>query len=310
VTAEPTTFTGRPSVIAQVTVLGLRGVRVITDFLGIERGRQLPRLIATDSPPWFTARGLSVSRSEFDGMITWSLQPPSASGNYVVALHGGGFTVQPTIIHWLDYARLARDTGAVVVVPIYPLAPHGTASTVVPLIGNLISSLISRHGSKAVSVYGDSAGGTLALSAVRVLIQRGGLTPARMVLVAPGLDLTMTNPAIQQINDPILSVKITKRTGVMWADTLDVTDPLVSPLYGSFEGFPPTAIYSGSLDLLSADVLRLQQKTLAEGAPFTYVLRTGLFHVWTIGPVLPEASEVRPQIYQQLVGNREHGPKA
>jgi len=37
---------------------------------------------------------------------------------------------------------MARDTGATVVVPLYPLAPQGTAATDVPAMADLISSQI------------------------------------------------------------------------------------------------------------------------------------------------------------------------
>ena len=90
--------------------------------------------------------------------------------------------------------------------------------------------------------------------------------------------------------------------GRLWAGDLDPADPRVSPLYGSLAGLPPTAVYSGSLDLLSPDVLRLRERALAEGADITFVLRKGLAHDWAdrLALLLPEAAAVRPDIYQQL----------
>ena len=68
---------------------------------------------------------------------------------------------------------MARDTGATVVVPLYPLAPQGTAATDVPAMADLISSQIDQHEAKNVSVYGDSSGSGLALAAVQELVRRG-----------------------------------------------------------------------------------------------------------------------------------------
>ena len=87
--------------------------------------------------------------------------PRVTSGKDVVAVHGGAFVVHPNIFNWLDYAAMARNTGATVIVPIYPLVPQGTAGTVVPAMADLISSQIDQHGAENVSVYGDSAGGTI-----------------------------------------------------------------------------------------------------------------------------------------------------
>ena len=54
---------------------------------------------------------------------------------------------------------MARDTGATVVVPLYPLAPQGqTAATDVPAMADLISSQIDQHEAKNVSVFvGDAS---------------------------------------------------------------------------------------------------------------------------------------------------------
>jgi hypothetical protein len=75
-----------------------------------------------------------------------------------VAIHGGPYVVQTNIFHWLTYAAMVRDTGATVVVPIYPLAPQGTAATLVPAIADLISSHIDQNGTENVSIYGDAGG--------------------------------------------------------------------------------------------------------------------------------------------------------
>ena len=256
----------------------------------------------SDSPPWFTTLGLNVQRSEFEGMPVWTLQSPtSSSGEYVVGLHGGGYVLKPSLLHWLDYADMARDTGATVVVPIYPLAPQGTAVTVVPQIADLIAAPIDQHGAENVSVYGDSAGGGLALAAVHELVRRGDPVPSHMVLISPELDVTLSDPASHTIDDPYLNASEVQAWGRLWAGDLDPADPRVSPLFGSLAGLPPIVVYSGSLDLLSPQVLRLRERSLAEGADMTFVLRKGLIDDWAAAPLLlPEAAAVRPDIYQQL----------
>ena len=161
-------------------------------------------LLASDNPPWFTTLGLHVQRSEFEGHAGVDFAVPRV----IVGQECGGparrrVRIQPSLFHWLDYAAIARDTGATVVVPIYPLAPQGTAATVVPQIADLIASQIDQHGAENVSVYGDSAGGGLALAAVQELVRRGDPVPSHMVLISPVLDVTLSDPASQTIDDPI-----------------------------------------------------------------------------------------------------------
>jgi triacylglycerol lipase len=300
-------FAGRPSPITTIQVRVLRVVTAVTRVLGIDLGTQIAPLIAVARPPFFTRRGLSVQRGEFAGAPVYTIGSGNPSGKYVVALHGGAYVVQPTINHWLAYAAIARDTGASVVVPIYPLAttPAGRADTVIPAIADLIAAHIARHGAANVSVYGDSAGGGMALAAVQLLVSRGAETPSHMVLISPWLDVTMSNPVIASIDDPVLNPVALKDAGSRWAGDLDPTHPLVSPLYGALEGLPPTAVYSGSLDVLCPDVLVLQNKVLALGDAadtFTFVLRNGQIHDWAVGglPLSPESVAVQPDIYAQL----------
>ncbi|MGE2833337.1 alpha/beta hydrolase fold domain-containing protein [Mycobacterium sp. SMC-4] len=301
-------FTGRPSLVSVVAVAALRVVRFVTDLVGLDFGTQLAPLIASDRPPRVLTLGLTVRRDEFDGMPVWTIQPKEPSDRAVVAMHGGAYVVQPTLIHWLDYATMARRTNATVVVPIYPLAPEATASEVVPLVADFLTSVIAERGSRNVSVIGDSAGGGLALSTAQLLVRRSAATPYRMVLLSPWLDVSMTNPAIRDVDDPILNPVTLKKSGRKWAGRLDPTDPLVSPLYGSLAGLPPTAVYAGSLDVLSPDVLVLRDRAASDDAPFSFVLRRGQIHDWAIGPLLPEAAAVRPQIYEQLFGSPADEP--
>jgi acetyl esterase/lipase len=124
-----------------------------------------------------------------------------------------------------------------------------------------------------------------------------------MVLSSPALDATLSNPAIQFVDDPLFAGLLPDLHNIaqQWAGDLDLTDPLVSPLYGSLAGLPPTAVYAGSLDIVAPDVLVLQDKALATpGADFTFILRNGEPHDWAAAPILPETQAVLPDIYQQL----------
>ena len=124
-----------------------------------------------------------------------------------------------------------------------------------------------------------------------------------MVLISPWLDVTMTNPAIALIDDPVLRTSSLLTAGAEWAGDLSLLDPLVSPVYGALEGLPTTAVYCGNLDLFAADVLRLQARALATPASeFTFILRDGAIHCWAMGGFAksPESAAVQRDIYQHL----------
>ena len=240
-------------------------------------------LLIGNAPPRFLTLllGETVQHTIYNGMPVVQITPAHPDGNYVVAIHGGAFIFPPSIFHWLDYTVMAYQTGATIEVPIYPLMQQGgTAGTVVPNMAGLISTEIAAHGASHVSVIGDSAGGNLALAAVEYMVSQGDPVPASMVLLSPEL------VAAGQI-------------GKVWAGNLSVTNPEVSPLYGSLSGLPRTYVYSGSMDSLSGEAFVLQRAAVAQGAPISFVLAHGQIHDWII--LTPTgALKYWPQIDQQL----------
>ncbi|WP_431233066.1 alpha/beta hydrolase fold domain-containing protein [Mycolicibacterium psychrotolerans] len=295
-TATPGTFTGQPSLVQRLyagVVGALKSQLTSTAGSGP---------LYSAAPPWYTTLGLTVTKTEFEGMPVYTLQRTWAqSDKEVVYVHGGGYVTQPLVFQWATVADYARQTGATIVVPIYPLGGQGgNAETVVPAIADLMSQVTKERGAVNVSVLGDSAGGGLALAAVQEQIRRGDTTPNSMVLLSPWLDVTLSDPRSHQINDPLLDADALVAYGKLWADNLDPTDPRVSPLYGSLAGLPPTTVYSGSLDLLSPDTVRLQEKAIADGVPITFGLRSDSIHCWGVFPFLPEAQADRTNTYKAL----------
>jgi triacylglycerol lipase len=229
--------------------------------------------------------GQTVQLGTYDGMRVVQITPAHPSGEYVVAIHGGGFILPPSIFHWINYSVMANATGATVEVPIYPLVwQGGTAGVVVPKMAGLMSSLIAQHGASNVSVIGDSAGGNLALAATQYMVSQGDPVPSRMVLLSPWLDVGSTYRDV-----------FTLQVANMWAGNLPLNNPLVSPLYGSLSGLPPTYVYSGSWDPLEAQAAVLQQAAIAQGAPFSFVLANYQLHDWVL-----YSPGYWPQINQQL----------
>ncbi|MCV7092028.1 PE domain-containing protein [Mycobacterium interjectum] len=247
-------------------------------LLGIGISNSPPRLLPL-------LLGETVQHTTYNGMPVVQITPAHPTGDYVVAIHGGAFIFPPSIFHWLQYTVTAYQTGATFEVPIYPLVQQGgTAGTVVPQMAGLISSEIALHGSSHVSVMGDSAGGNLALAAVQYMVQTNplGPVPHSIVLVSPWLDLASTGGQI----------------GKVWAGGLPLTNPEVSPLYGSLRGLPPTYVYSGSLDPLEASAFALQQLAVAQGAPMGFEFNYGGIHDWVL--LTPLGPLSWPQIDQQL----------
>jgi len=289
-------FTGKPSMFNNMFVSLLTNM---PSFIETMRDI-LDRFNERGKPPGYVTLGLQVTTSEFDGWQVVTLTPPNATGKRVVALHGGSYVLDANQYQWTTYANMARQTGATVVVPIFPLAPVGTAGTVVPQVADLISHQIDLYGAENVSVLGDSSGGQIALSAVQLMIAEGRTIPGHMVLISPRLDNTFSNPNIPMVHDPLVNVQGGHYTAALWAGGLSLTDPLVSPIYGSLDGLPPTLVYSAEYSLLSPDALYLQQLAQQQGAPITFVNARGQVEDWVIFAFLPDAQRELPGLHEGL----------
>ena len=88
--------------------------------------------------------------------------------------------------------------------------------------------------------------------------------------------------------DPTLNNHWVDVAAAMHAPGQPLQDPGISPLYGEFDGFPPTMITTGSLDLLLSDCLRLTHRLRAADVSCDLRVWEGLWHVFEFYPI-PEA---------------------
>ncbi|MCV7101026.1 PPE family protein [Mycobacterium palustre] len=310
------TYTGGPSLATRLEEAALLPVKPFLAFSGLDSQIQNPNSFflslftgnnpllgpfLSNSPPQLLTLllGESVQYTTYGGMPVVQITPAHPSGNYVVAMHGGAFIFAPSIFHWLDYTVTAYQTGATFEVPIYPLLQQGgTAGTVVPRMAGFVNQLIVDHPTSRVSVIGDSAGGNLALASAEYAVANGLQRPSSMVLLSPWLDVSMTNPNIAFVQDPLLPVGPGQQLAKLWAGGLPENNYEVSPLFGSLNDLPPTYVYSGNLDSLSPDVLVLKNFADMAHANFNFVLANGQIHDWII--LTPDGPQYWPQIDQEL----------
>ena len=309
------TYTAPADPIDRLVVSGLRLAGDVFSFFGLDFGGLVGSLLASQDPPFFLTFGLTAQQTQYEispGNVwkVWTFTPPEPTDRTVIALHGGGFIIEPTIVHWIDYTQMARDTGATVVVPIYPLGstPAGSIVKVQPVMADFISQQIDRYGAENVSIHADSGGVTYAFGAVRELILRGDSVPASMVLLGGQADFSGTNPDIRLIDDPFFdpdNVDFYLNYYTFDGITDEGRDPRISPLFMETEvlqALPPTTIYVGEVEFLLPDNLLLHQRAVDIGAPISMVVGTGLPHDWPLGGLrtYSQTPVVRHDIYRQL----------
>lgn len=202
----------------------------------------------------------------------------------IVYFHGGSFIDRPSQAHWLFADRLACDTGARVIVPLYPRLPDNTADDAYAALDAFYRGQIEPLGSAKLVFMGDSAGGGMALALAEKLAAEGLKGPEQLVLISPWLDLSMDNDDMDAYadKDPKLDRGALRYAGSCWAGERDVHDPLISPLYGDFSAVGRIELYAGTRELLYPDIVRFADRLDAAGHDYTLYTGSGMNHVWPL----------------------------
>lgn len=229
---------------------------------------------------------VAVEAGRFGGWPVYTLRPKSApAAGAMVYAHGGGWVHEIHSLHWRFVAQVVTEAHVTAIVPIYPLAPFGTAGQVVPVVADLAEKAREDHG--PLILAGDSAGGQIALSAALHRRDQGRAPADLTVLIAPAVDARLDNPEIAEVAhlDPWLAVEGTRVFAEAWRGELSLDDPMVSPIEGDMTGLGPVTVYCGSLDIVSPDVRLLVAKLEAAGVPVTYREAPDLVHAYPLLPI-------------------------
>jgi acetyl esterase/lipase len=145
-----------------------------------------------------------------------------------------------------------------------------------------------------MAMGGSSAGGGITLSAIQQLIAGGVETPAALFIGTPGADLSGAGDSFQTnmgVDRHIPTFEGFIEAAVrLYAGEYDLMAPAISPIYGDFEGFPPTLVVSGTRDLFLSNSVRTHAKLRQAGAEADLLVYEGMAHAdYMHVPTAPES---------------------
>ena len=254
-------------------------------------------------------KDFQIDSEEVMGRKVWTIRPrQSVSPKVILYMHGGAYIYNIQKVHWQFIEKLLKKTGATIVVPDYPLAPHFNSEDTLSFMHTVYAELIEKFTSDTIHFMGDSAGAGLALTLGQSLRNEGFSLPQQLILLSPWLDISMSNPEILAVDhdDKILGIRGLQLAGESYAGNLDLKDYRVSPLYGDLHHLPMLSIFIGTHDLFIADSRTLKSKLESENISFNYYEYPKMMHVWTVIPGLNEASHSLDQIIK-LINHQDSG---
>ena len=105
--------------------------------------------------------------------------------------------------------------------------------------------------------------------------------------MSPWTDLTSSGQTHQTRAelDPVLDAPYLERMIENYARGQDLKNPLISPLFGNFTGFPPTYIQAGDNEILLSDATMLHEKMIEENVSVKLDVFKGMWHVFQMSPL-------------------------
>lgn len=205
----------------------------------------------------------------------------------ILHCHGGGYSTGSAQYARTLTTKLASSTSMDVLSFDYRLAPehpYPAACEDAMKVWNYL--MLLGYGARDIIISGDSAGGNLALSLVLKLKEEGRLLPRGMVLMSPWTDLTLSGEShlSKKEVDPVLNEEYIQKMIVNYADGQTKEEPLISPLFGDFAGFPPTYIQVGDNEILLSDSLMLFDKMIKANVSVKMDVFPGMWHVFQMSP--------------------------
>lgn len=270
--------------------------------IGSQLNIKLSRLVEAPFPPGFISKTHRVMTSQEQGHNIFTIIPKSQdklNNKIIIYLHGGAYVTGITGPHWRFINKLVIKTNIKTAVIDYPIAPEHNYQHVYNMLIPYYRKLLKDYLPSNIILMGDSAGGGLAIALAQQLSKIKLPSPAFMILLSPWLDVTLSNPDLDdyQKRDKLLSRQALITAGKYYANGDDTTNPLISPVYGNFDGLPDIYLFMGNSDILVADAKLLGQKIKNAKVNYKYYEFDNMFHVWMFYPI-PEARKAMEKIIQ------------
>ena len=204
----------------------------------------------------------------------------------ILYLHGGGYTCGD-----LEYAKgfgsvLSVECGIKVLCVAYRLAPeHPFPAALDDALEAYRLLLTSGYLPGQIVLAGESAGGGLCYALCLKLRQLRIPLPACIVACSPWMDLH--NESKTYISNKDIDPSLTKTALDFYAEcytgkNYSLDDPLISPIFGDFYGFPPSLIFAGSDEILLDDARNLHKKLLTSGCISELIVAERMWHAYIL----------------------------
>lgn len=231
----------------------------------------------------------------FGGIRTISVTPKNyqPTDKVIIYIHGGAFAFYHADVTLVSSVPLADATGLKIISIDYTLAPHAKYNQISDEIIAFYKGLLKEYKPENIAMYGDSAGGAIAVSSIFKMRDQNIEMPKVLVLWSAWLDVDKIGDTYATLknNDPNLVFDgFLENCAEAYAPRAEWKNPDVSPIYGDFsKNFPPTLIQVGSKEIFLSNSIRMYRNLKENNKEVELDVYEGMWHVWQGYYNIPES---------------------
>ena len=242
--------------------------------------------------------GIGIERKKFGGVpgVTFTPKKNPRPNTLIVFLHGGGFCFGSSLTtHRMGLAHLSKITGSVCHSIDYRLAPENPYPAALDDAVAAWKHIVNENSDSQIILAGDSAGGGLSLALTMYLRDNNERLPDGLILFSPWTNLNCnfetynTRAKADPMFLPIMPREAAKN---YVSESMDNSNPYISPVFGDFSGLPSTLIIVGDQEILLDDSRIVGENAVKHGVDVDVRVWPKIFHDWWLfGPLLPESKK-------------------
>ena len=232
----------------------------LQDARAADRSKGVPALLAS--------LHVKMTPQTIGGVRTFVITPeaiaPENRKRVLVHVHGGAYVFFGGESGTPEAILMAHHGKIKVISVDYRMPPDHPFPAALDDTVAVWKEVIRDYKSASAGLFGTSTGGGLTLATVLRLKQLGLPVPRAIAPGTPWSDLTKTGDSYftnEHIDNVLVDYeRLLGPCARLYAGSHDLKDPLLSPVYGDFHGFPPAILLSGTRDLFLSNTVRVHRK--------------------------------------------------
>ncbi|HZU52111.1 MAG TPA: alpha/beta hydrolase [Sphingomicrobium sp.] len=226
---------------------------------------------------------LKLKETRFGGVHCYLITPePSSSPptRLLMYIHGGAYTGGAGESGLMEGLFVAGATRIETVAVDYRMPPDHPFPAPLDDAIAVWKQLSGDYPRAKLGLFGSSTGGAMTLALTQRSISEHLRVPDAVFAGSPWSDLSQTGDSYfsNRYTDPMVYEGGLSVSARQYANGLDLKDPRLSPVYGSFSNFPPTLLLSGTRDLFLSNTVRVAQKLRDADSPTELIVYEGQTH--------------------------------